>query len=359
MLNQLNEISSTMIGLISILVMVTVFIVTIIVSAKTKKTKFLINFVITIFSIIVSIFLAKPIVSLLDKMFAFSSSMTDRFMNIFGKIQSMNTSVNSANYLQTIEIFGSTEVGLSTTVKSFLTNVFASTKLKYGETTTLSLIASKSFSYLCSLFLIGFILFVVLFVLLKVILKLVLGKKNFLENDKRKKFLTIPLGAFKGIVINLIVLIVMSSIPFFGVSTDYLSTGFQSTKVFQTPYELIVKTEQNLYKDNINWQSVYQSSVNNYDDLKIGEYTDTSESGEYQVSVMLTNSLLSQTVQSSSNISTSSYSYVYYNNKLYLFDTIENIYVASYRYKVTNESNKILVKIQIDNDNMYSTTVEC
>lgn len=356
MFSLLNQISPTTIGLISLLAIILIVGFTIIFSAKAKKKMFLVNFTIGVASVVLAIFLAKPILSVFDKLFAFSSSMVSVFMHTFGNIPSMNNTVTSLNYTQAVVDFEASDVGVSSTIKTFLINVFENTKLGSGESTTLSLIASKAFSYLTALLLIAVVLSVVFFVILKLIFNLITRKKSFLKNDSPSKIVVLPLATIKGVFFALVTIIIFSSIPFISMTTDYLSTGFEQTKIFNTPYQWIVKTEQNIYAEQIDWQNVYSSSANKNQDLVYGVYSDTNEDSEYHLNIELIGDTLTQTAIIDGLPAVTTYKFVYSINKLQLFSIDSSSYVASYDYVVGEEQNTIKVRLFVG-ETIYSTSL--
>lgn len=345
----LNQISSTAIGIISILFILAIIIVFVLLNLKRKKKKLIISGIIFLLSLAAAIFLAKPMTILFDKMFVYSGAFIDIFMLAFGNIAIMNTQLNSLNYSAAVQNFTDSEIGISSTIKEFLVKVFNKTSVPNNKVTTLSIIASETFSYILALFIMALILFVIFNILLTLILNLILKRTKFYENDRGNKIVGGVVGFLKGILICILILITASSIPL-SIQTDYLRNGFDSTKILSAGYKDIINIEQDLYVESIDINEISSKVYGDYDKLNIGVYKVGTTSDEYSIVITIqTKFILNQTIiKDGSIIDTNEYKFVYANNRLYLFDAETNLLTYVYGYKASSKEINISCTYEID-----------
>lgn len=357
MTNMLMVISPKAIGFISIGIILLVLIGTIIASAFSKRRNFLIKSIIALISFVLAIFLAKPILGLFDNMFSLSSAFVGMYMNSFGNIESMNEILTNVNYIQAVENFKKTDIAISPTTKSFLVGVFEQQKLNGDQTTTLSVVASRTFSYLTSLFFVALLLYVFFYVITILVLKIILRKRQK-SQDKKSPIITIPVGVLKGVVLVLVLIVCFSSLPLLSITNDYLKIGFEETKVLNSAYDTIVNTEQKILLEQIDWKEVYNSKNNSADDLPLGIYLDNQDEEQNSLNIaIISNSSLTQTLKIDGNTSISYFDYVCYANKIYLFDKVTKQYLGTYTFEGKDDQTKITASVLYDENKIYSTTV--
>ena len=357
MTNMLMVISPKAIGFISIGIILLVLIGTIIASAFSKRRNFLIKSIIALISFVLAIFLAKPILGLFDNMFSLSSAFVGMYMNSFGNIESMNEILTNVNYIQAVENFKNTDIAISPTTKSFLVGVFEQQKLNGDQTTTLSVVASRTFSYLTSLFFVALLLYVFFYVITILVLKIILRKRQK-SQDKKSPIITIPVGVLKGVVLVLVLIVCFSSLPLLSITNDYLKIGFEETKVLNSAYDTIVNTEQKILLEQIDWKEVYNSKNNSADDLPLGIYLDNQDEEQNSLNIaIISNSSLTQTLKIDGNTSISYFDYVCYANKIYLFDKVTKQYLGTYTFEGKDDQTKITASVLYDENKIYSTTV--
>ncbi len=338
MLNQLNEVSSTMIGIISIALIAIILFIFLIIGFKRGLKSALTNFLIFAVSITLAVLLAKPLLSLFDKMFGFSMVFFNTFMIKFGEYQSLNIQVNSTNYLTAVVNFKNSDIAISSTLKNFLSNVFDNSSVRDGTTTTLGAVASNTISYMVALFVVGFVLFIVIFTLCSFIFRIVFKKFNNSDNKTFK-----PIGAIinliEGFILNIVLIITMSSLPVFGLTTDYLANGFESTKVLNEPYQFIINTEQSIYLKTIDFNVVNSKASQSKDNLAYGNYTNSDiTDAEFSVSVTITlTDIIENYINNSTHeIGANTYTYILTNNTMYLYK--DNKLQGYWKYNFSNNS---------------------
>ena len=334
MLNLLNEISSLWVGIISIVILLLIIAVTTVVNLKMKKSTVFSNAISFLLSLVIAIFLCKPLLSLFDKMFSFSTIFFNAFMLEFGQINSLNVQVTMTNYTASVNNFKDASVGISDTLKSFLVKVFENTTAPSDTPTTLGAIASMSVSYMFALFIVALILFIVSFILIKVLMKFIKSKIKKEKNSSQKVLCAI-IGVAKSLVISLIVLISVSSLPILGISTDYFANGFETTKVLYPLYSTVVKAEQDIYINSIDFTKVNRKIYQSKDNLEYGIYQNDIEGAEHRVNVSLTNLNATVNILNFTTSTTENYicSYIYANNTLYMFNSGKLMYVFQYNAK--------------------------
>ena len=318
MYNMLN-ISSLAIGIISLCVIVAILVAYFFVYLKKGLTHTLISLGIFVVSLVGAIFLSKPIVALFDGWFGFSQIFFEMFMIQFGKIESLNTVVTAVNYSSAVQNFKEADVGISSTIKSFLIRIFDGHNAP-SNPTTLSAIASGAFSYLIALFVVAGALFAVLYALLSVLVKFIQKKAN-LRPQKKLGVVAGCVGLVRGIVVTIIALVTLSTFPILGISADYLDGGFETTKVLCLAYRGIVSAEQNAYFSALDFQSRNLSLSEDMGNINYGTYKN-SDSEDFDISVTITTPLtFTETVvnkaQSTSSLIT--YSYIYAHGRLFAF----------------------------------------
>ena len=318
MYNMLN-ISSLTIGIISLCVIVAILVAYFFVYLKRGLTHTLICFGIFAVSLVGAIFLAKPVVALFDGWFGFSQIFFEMFMIQFGKIESLNTVVTAVNYSSAVQNFKEADVGISSTIKSFLLRIFEGHNAP-SSPTTLSAIASGAFSYLIALFVVAGALFAVFYALLSVLVKFIQKKAN-LHPQKKLGVVAGFVGLVRGIVVTIIALITLSTFPILGISADYLDGGFETTKVFSPVYRQIVTIEQNTYFSALDFQSRNLSLSEDTSNIKYGTYKN-SDNKDFEISITITTPLtFTETVvnkaQNTSSVLT--YSYIYSHNRLFAY----------------------------------------
>ena len=336
MLNLLNEISSLTLGLISIFVILAIIAIIIIINCKLKERIVITNTIAIVLSLIVAIFLCKPMLALFDKMFGFSLLFFNAFMLKYAQIDSLNVRVDAMNYSSVVNSFKTGDIGMSSTYKNFLINIFENTNPPSDNPTTLSAIASSSMSYIVSLFIVALILFIVSFVLFKLLIKL-LSKKIKLKKQRNLKPLSIILGVFKGLLATFVVLITISTLPIINVTNDYFANGFQTTRVLSPLYNAVVTAEQDMYISSINFKNVNKKIYQSKENITYGEYQNDISGCELRVNVQIDNESIKINI---TNLDTSEVidldcDYIYANNSVYVFK--ENTFKYYFQY---NEKNK-------------------
>lgn len=281
------------------------------------------TFVVALVALAVAVFASKPLLSLFDNWFNFSLIFVNFFFAMLNPISSFNVVVDSSTLASETTVFANSDVGIASWIKNFLVEVFGKTKIPQGTSTTLGLISAKVFSYFTSLFIVALILFVVTYVVLSLILK------KFVKISKDKKVVQRIFGGVVGLVyggvVSLALLILFSTVPFFGVSNDYLSEGFKKTKILDSAYAYIQKTEDELYLNQIDWKTTNANIFGNKEDIsKIYGNETTAETDKYYVKINIDSSNYVWTeslyIKAQSKVYTQTHKYVYSNQKMYLFD---------------------------------------
>lgn len=348
-MSNLLTISTMFIGIISLVIILAIITIFVIVNIKKGGKLSVISLIEFLIAFLLAIFLAKPMVALFDKLFSFSMVFFHIFMLDFGQIESFNTPVTLSNYDIVVENFQNSSVGMSGNLKNFLIKIFEKTNPSADSTTTLGAIASRSLSYLLSLFIIAFILFVVFYVLIKILTNFINKRYQFKKANKDQKVLGGILGFLKGTFVSIIVLVIFSTIPFFGTAVDYLGSGFQTTKIFDTPYQFIVSTEQDLYVNAIDFKSINKLSYQNSDDVLSAHYqNEVNTTTRFRVDIIITNSTISIQAE---NLTTYALSaeisdyYIFVNNTLYLYKSNKLLTTLGYNTK----NHTVYYKAILDN----------
>lgn len=376
MCNLLNiSISSTVIGIISLVVLAIVLIAFFVAGIRKGIKGATKSFFVFLIALAGAVFVAKPALSLFDSLFGFSMIFFDMLMVAFGQFQILNTQVNASNFAQAVQNFQSSDVGMSSTLKDFLLKVFERTVVPAGQTTTLGAVASTSISYMIALFIVALILFVVIYAVVSLILKL------FIKKSKTKAKANVFGGLFgliKGVAVCLILLVTLSTLPF-SFATDYLASGFESTKFFSPVYQKIVEVEQTVYVSALDFESINKNASQSPDTITIGQYTGTgkskadkvegsetagTESQEVSITIQITSSTaLTETIKDASTsqlVSQITYAYIHANGKIYLYQqkTVgdDNSYVLATATKYDQKAGKIEYSNKI-NGKAYSGTL--
>ena len=243
-MSNLLTISTMFIGIISTVIVLGIIALFIFLNIKKGGKLSAISLLEFVVAFVLAILLTKPMLALFDKIFSFSMIFFNVFMLDLGQIETFNTKVTFENYDTVVQNFKSSSVGIADNLKSFFVKVFENSDPPYEATTTLGAIASRSLSYMLSLFVMTFILFVVIYVLVKLLSNFLNKKFKFKSDDKPNKIVGGIIGFFKGLFVSLLVIVSFSTIPFFGTSIDYIGSGFQTTAVLDSPYQLVVNLEQ-------------------------------------------------------------------------------------------------------------------
>ena len=335
-MNLLNEISSTWVGIICIAVLLITLIAMVLINLKLGTKKSLINLGVFVASILVGIFLAKPALSLFDKMFGFSMLFFDMFMISFGNIDMMNQFVTTTNFSTRVQEFKDASLGISDTLKSFLEKVFDNSVVSNTNPTTLGAVASSTMSYMASLFIVAFTLFVVTFIVTKLLIKLI-SKKLKKKDDKMPRFVSGFIGGLKGIVLSIALIVTFSTFPMFGISADYIGNGVETTGILNSVYTYISSNEQDLYVEAIDFEKVNANSFQSHEDLLIGSYNNYSNiNSDYIITVEITNNEITMTYAKKGESSTTvTYSkYIFTNNTIYVYNS--NKLVDGFKYDTSN-----------------------
>lgn len=335
MLNLLNEVSSFLVGIISIVFLLVIVIITIITNLKLKKFTIISNSIFFLIAFLIAIFLCKPILSLFDKMFSFSTIFFNIFMLQLGQIDSLNVKVTMLNYTTAVNNFRDASVGISDTLKSFLLKVFENTTPPSDNPTTLGAIGAMSISYMFAIFIVALILFVVSFALIKVFIKFISKKIKTKSKNSSAKVLGGLIGTLKGIIICLLVLVSFSTLPVFGISTDYLANGFESTKIMSPVYNFVVNTEQNLYESSIDFNDVSKKIYQSKEGLDYAIYQNDISGAEHRVNVELLSNSAVVNLLNLNTLENENYicDYIYTNNTLYLYNEAKLKFVMQYSEK--------------------------
>ena len=350
MLNLLNEISATTIGIIALAILTLIVIVFIILNYKKGIKRCVIDISLFVVSVVLSVLLTGPVLSLFDKMFSFSMAFFSIFMFQFGNIDIFNIQVTSSNYQAVVESFKNTEIGISNTLKSFLINIFKTTDIQSGVTTNLGSIASTALSYILSFVIVSIIIFVVLFTLLKILKNFIIKRKHTKNKENNLKFVAGILGALQGFAVYVLIVVAISSTHILGLSTDYLESGYERTAILNSGYQLLVNTENEFFQNKID------SSVTNYsmqeNNNLIGIYKADEESFELSIEVLTKNLILNYKDSPESITNTFVFRYIIAQNKIFIYkdDLIYNVY----NY---NQNNKTIQIKEIINDKEISTTL--
>ena len=341
-MNNLMNISTMLIGIISIVISLGILLVFVFLNIKKGGKLSAINFIELLIAFVLAIFLAKPMLALFDKIFSFSMVFFNMFMLNLGQIDSFNSVVTIENYGTSIENFKNSSVGISSTLKSFFVKVFENTEPSLEGTTTLGAIASRSLSYILSLFLITLILFAVIFALVKVLSNFLEKKFKFKKSENKLKILGGIIGFFKGFAFTIILLITLSTIPIFGISIDYIGAGFQTTKIFEAPYQFLVNTEQDMYVNSINFNNVNKLCFGSNDEVEKGNYrNDIDSTTQFSIDFIINNTyILMETKNLTTNSITSDLFdyYIFLNNTIYLYQS--NKLTMSLPYNTKNSTIK-------------------
>lgn len=320
---------------------------------KTGFKKAGISFLVTVASLAVAIFVSAPLLSLFDKWFNFSLLFVDFFFAKFSVIQSMNTIVNSTTISSAVTAFSNTDVGLASWIKDFLIKIFGNTVIPEGQTTTLSLLASKTFSYFVALFIVA----VIVFFVVSIVLNLILGKILKLHKGKGKLFGGI-IGILQGVIISMMLLVTFSTVPFFGTQTDFIGEGFKQIKFCDTAYTSFKNFEDNLYIKNISWKTVNNNIYGKATDIGT-KYVDSKNNDKYSVEIEVdfakndwNEKLL---IKSTNQILNQKHSFVYANSTIYVFD--EQTVFATYKVKDKTIIYKSMIKVG-ESSEEYSTVLK-
>ena len=330
MFNLLNAISALAIGIISLAILVLIIVLFFILNFRRGIARTGLKVGIFVVSLAVAVFASKPLLSLFDNLFAFSTVFFQFFMTKFAGITGLNVRVTATSLPTAVENFKAGDSGISATLKQLLVDIFENTSLQADRATTLSAIASTTFSYLCALFVVALVLFFVVYGLLSLVVNLI--TRHFGGNHEKRKLKPLSgiIGFFEGVVISLIILVTFSTIPFFGISTDFLASGFERTIVMNTPYQFITQVERDVYKSSLDFTQINRNSSQNLDDVRTGTYNNTeNENAKWTIYMVIqsktTNSSLVQVgltnrEDPSINIAENC-TYIYVDNSLYLFST--------------------------------------
>ena len=348
MLNLLNAMSALAIGIISLAIIVLIVVLFFVLNFKRGIARTGLRVGIFLISLIVAIFVSKPLLSLFDGLFAFSTVFFQFFMAKFAGITSLNVRVTASTLPTVVENFKTSDAGISSTVKQMLVDIFENTSIQADRATTLSAIASTTFSYLCALFIVGLVLFFVLYGLLSLIVNLITRHFGGKHEKRKLKPLSGIIGFFEGVIISIIILVSFSTIPFFGISTDFFASGFEKTVVLNTPYQFITKVERDVYKSTLNYTLINRSSSQNLDDIKIGTYNNLSnEDSKWTIYIVVQSKSesassiqvgLTNKENSSINFAENC-TYIYVDNSLYLFSS-SNKLMAICKYDKKNKTLK-------------------
>lgn len=362
----LFSISPLYLGIGCICILLAIFISFIIVGVKKGFKNFGINFLLLILSLAGAIFLAKPLLSLFDKMFNFSGLFIEVFMLYFLKVPEMNIIINSTNLTSTVETFKSSDANISDILKNFLLSIFQDDKLvvENGTTTTLSAVASSTFSYLLALFIVALFVFVVLLVLTKVLLKLFIKSKKFENTTTASKVGGAAIGLVEGVIFGAIFLVILATFPIMGISNNYFGDAFEKTKVLNSTYQLVEKESAKIYTNSINWKKENTNDVGNYENLlKVKTYGDIDglanySDAKYDIVFTFANNSEVQVdliYLKTEKIETKNFNYIFNNNKICLFDSENKI--DSY-HSINLNKKEITYNLNIVNEEKYSAKLK-
>ena len=156
------------------------------------------------------------------------------------------------------------------------------------------------------------------------------------------------IGIIEGVIVSVIILVSFSTIPFFGISTDYLASGFEKTVVMNAPYQFILKTERNIYKNALNYGEINLNASQTLDDIKLGTYNNSEEvDAKWSIIVVIdskstttgpTVSVGLTNKQNTSEVFAETCKFIYVNNSLYLFSISNNKIMAICKYDKKNKT---------------------
>ncbi|MBO7508337.1 MAG: hypothetical protein J6T39_01680 [Clostridia bacterium] len=361
MMNLLNAISALYIGIISLAVIVIILVLFFILNFKRGIARTGLKIVVFLISLAVAIFVSKPLLSLFDGLFSFSTVFFQFFMTKFAGINGLNERVVATNYVETVNNFKTSDVGISATLKNLLVDVFENSSVPSDRATTLSAVASTTFSYLCALFVVALVLFFVVYGLLSLIINLI--TRHFGGNHERRnlKVLSGIIGFFEGIIVSVIMIVSLSTLPFFGISTDFLASGFETTYVMNTPYQFILKTERTVYKSIFDYNAINMNASQNLNDIVTGTYNnfDNTEAKWQVIIVIQTKTATASSVSvgltnnETHEAATEECNYIYVNDSLYLFKDKKLMAICKFdkkekvlTYTKTTETQTIKEKVK-------------
>lgn len=337
--------------ILGIVFVVAVFVTLVVFLVKGIKQGFLktvIDFGISLASLAIAVFSAKPLLWLFDRFYKFSATFFDRFMLAFVKIPMMNQAVDSSTLGAQIATFESTEVTMSPWLKSFLIKIFNNTQLYEGETTTLATIGSNALSYILMLVLI----ILTFFITLKIVIYMLVPKIEDIKSTKK------PIsklgGAFFGIA-NAVIFIFVGMAFFavlpLGADDTTISDSIEKTVVIQPAFDFSQNIATNYFSGNINWTSQNKGFTTLQEDLVASYMSKSNEKDEeYIVTITLSNTLqITEKIYSKITynyvVNTQS-RYIFANNKLWIFDDA-NSFVKT--INVYAKAKAVLYENQIDN----------
>ena len=334
--SQLNYISALWVGAIALAIILIIAIVLFVVNFKKGILRTSLSIGIFLASLALAVFVSKPLLSLINQLFPFETVFFTFFMVKFGAYETMNATINSpTSYATAIENFKTADIAMNGTVKSFLVDVFEKTSLPAGKITTLSAIASNTFSYMLSLFIVAFVLFVVMSGILTLISSLILKRKRSNHEKRNGKLFSGFIGLVQGVIVSLVLIIIFSTFPILGLETDYLASGFEKTFVLKTPYQYVCEIERYVYRENIDFNKINQNSFGNLTEIKNGGYKN-EESEEYAINISLEiNGQFTETITKDGEIVSLILTgkYIYTNNMIIMFENNEITAICKYDAK--------------------------
>lgn len=346
-MSNLLTISTMLIGIISIVIILGIIALFVILNIKKGGKLSAITLAEFLVAFILAVLLAKPILALFDKIFSFSMVFYNMFMLDFGQIDSFNTKVTFENYNTVVENFKSSSVGVADNLKSFFIKVFEKSNPPTEGTTTLGAIASRSLSYMLCLFLMTIILFVVIYVLVKILSNFLDKKFKFKKQKQPQKVLGGIIGFFKGLFVSVLAIVMFSTIPFFGTAIDYIGSGFQTTKIFDAPYQLVVNLEQDLYVSTNNFAKITKRCYQNTDDVQKAHYQNEVDTHtRYRVDIYITNDTITIYAEDLINYTSINHIcdfYILSNNTLYLYQSNKLLIALGYNTKTSTIRYKNII----------------
>ena len=276
-----------------------------------------------------AVFLAKPVLSLLDKIANSSMLFFDNFLQKFAKIPLLNQIVDSTTYSAQVQQFESADVAMNSWLKKFLLLIFDNTTIASGETTTLGTVASMAFSHLLVLLIVS----VVLFLVIRIVLKLVLARvfnSNSDDYSGLSKFFGGILTMAVGAVYCAYIFVCLTVVPVLGIDGDVLDSAVEKTKILQTPYQFVQTQAEKYLPTKIDWSAQIKGKTS-VDDAFKTTYGGTCAFGEgeqkveYTVQItILSQSEMSETLTTGGSAETKSFTFVLCNDKLYEYEIDEN-----------------------------------